>query len=78
MNVVISINEMLIDNVKTRYNLVLDELLSRMYRVGKHLLNIINRFLDTSGIVAGKIELHEDTFNTREVIKDGQPQSNPC
>ena len=78
MNVVISINEMLIDNVKTRYNLVLDELLSRMYRVGKHLLNIINRFLDSSGIVTGKIELHEDTFNTREVIKDGQPQSNPC
>ena len=46
------------------------EKLNIISRSGEHLLGLINDILDISKIEAGKIELHESTFNLREFTED--------
>jgi PAS domain S-box-containing protein len=70
LNAVIGITEMLIEDARAQDNKVLDEPLTRVHRAGKHLLSLINEFLDISKIEAGKVDLHIKPFNISELIKD--------
>ncbi|MCK5431751.1 MAG: PAS domain-containing protein, partial [Gammaproteobacteria bacterium] len=70
LNAVIGITEMLIEDAKDQDNKTLDEPLTRVHRAGKHLLSLINEFLDISKIEAGIIDLHLKTFSTTDLINN--------
>lgn len=70
LNAVIGITEMLLEDAKDQDNKEMDEPLTRVHRAGKHLLSLINEFLDISKIEAGIIDLHIKPFNISELIKD--------
>jgi signal transduction histidine kinase len=70
LNAIIGITEMLIEDVIDKDNNALDEPLTRVNGAGRHLLDLINELLDVSKIEAGKIDLHMETFNITELIKD--------
>ena len=70
LNAVIGITEMLIEDARAQDNKALDEPLTRVHRAGKHLLSLINEFLDISKIEAGKVDLHIEPLNISELIKD--------
>jgi PAS domain S-box-containing protein len=70
LNAIIGITEMLIEDLDTAQSLSLDEPLSRIHRSGKHLLSLINEFLDISKIEAGKINLNLEKFELAELIED--------
>ena len=70
LNAVIGITEMLIEDARDTDKKALDEPLTRVHRAGKHLLSLINEFLDISKIEAGKVDLHIKPFNLGELIKD--------
>ncbi len=77
LNAVIGITEMLIEDAKDQGNKTLDEPLTRVHRAGKHLLSLINEFLDISKIEAGKIELCIESFNITELINDVTATTKP-
>jgi PAS domain S-box-containing protein len=70
LNAIIGITEMLIEDVKDKDNDALGEPLTRVNGAGRHLLDLINELLDVSKIEAGKIDLHIETFNITDLIKD--------
>ena len=70
LNAIIGITEMLIEDVEDKDNDSLGEPLTRVNGAGRHLLDLINELLDVSKIEAGKIDLHIETFNITDLIKD--------
>ena len=70
LNAVIGITEMLIEDAKAEDNKTLDEPLTRVHRAGKHLLSLINEFLDISKIEAGMVDLHLKPVNINELVND--------
>jgi signal transduction histidine kinase len=69
LNAVIGITGMLIEDARAQDNKTLNKPLTRVHRVGKHLLSLIYGFLNISKIEAGKIDLQIEPFNISELIK---------
>jgi signal transduction histidine kinase/CheY-like chemotaxis protein len=70
MNAIIGYSEMLSDEAE---DLGLEQFipdLNRIRTAGKQLLDLINDILDLSKIEAGKIELHCEVFDVRQMISD--------
>ncbi len=77
MNAIIGYSEMLADEAE---DLGLEQFvpdLNKIRTAGKQLLALINDILDLSKIEAGKIELHYEDFDVREMIKDVSTVSEP-
>lgn len=68
MNAILGYSEMLIEEAEDtgQDDFVPD--LQKIHAAGKHLLSLINDVLDLSKIEAGKVELHVETFDIREVL----------
>ena len=77
LNAIIGLTEMLREEAEGPEFAGFLEPLDRVHRAGKHLLRMINDVLDLSKIEAGKIELHDETFDiaglARDVIVTAQP-----
>src|SRR5687768_16374671 len=77
LNAIIGLTEMLREEAEGPEFAGFVEPLDRVHRAGKHLLQMINDVLDLSKIEAGKIELHDETFDiaglARDVIVTAQP-----
>jgi PAS domain S-box-containing protein len=77
LNAIIGLTEMLREEADDPAHADFAEPLDRVQRAGKHLLNLINDVLDLSKIEAGKIELHDETFDlaamARELAVTAQP-----
>jgi signal transduction histidine kinase/DNA-binding response OmpR family regulator len=77
MNAIIGYSEMLADEAE---DLGLEQFipdLNKIRTAGKQLLALINDILDLSKIEAGKLELHYEEFDVREMIKDVYTISEP-
>jgi signal transduction histidine kinase/DNA-binding response OmpR family regulator len=77
MNAIIGYSEMLTDEAE---DLDLPQFvpdLKKIRTAGKQLLALINDILDLSKIEAGKVELHYEEFDLREMIKDVMTISEP-
>jgi PAS domain S-box-containing protein len=70
LTAIIGINEMLIMEAEAQDNQTLREPLLRVQQAGKHLLSLINEFLDIAKIEAGKIDLDLENINITELIED--------
>jgi GAF domain-containing protein/DNA-binding response OmpR family regulator len=77
LNAIIGITEMLREEAEEPAFESFLEPLERVHRAGKHLLHLINDVLDLSKIEAGRVELHEESFDlavlAHEVIVTAQP-----
>ena len=77
LNAIIGLTEMLREEAEAPEHADFAEPLDRVQRAGKHLLGLINDVLDLSKIEAGKIELHEETFDlgglARDLVVTAQP-----
>ncbi|EIJ42697.1 signal transduction histidine kinase [Beggiatoa alba B18LD] len=70
LNAIIGYSEMLQEDIA---DLGYDELLPDLQRIqgaGKHLLGLINDVLDITKIEAGKMDVHNESFNLSAVIQD--------
>ena len=77
MNAIIGYSEMLTDEAE---DLKLQQFvpdLKKIRTAGKQLLSLINDILDLSKIEAGKVELHFEEFDVREMINDVATISEP-
>ena len=77
MNAIIGYSEMLTDEAE---DLGLPQFvpdLKKIRTAGKQLLSLINDILDLSKIEAGKVELNDEEFDLREMIKDVVTISEP-
>ncbi len=77
MNAIIGYSEMLTDEAEDLglQNFIPD--LKKIRTAGKQLLALINDILDLSKIEAGKVELHYEEFDVREMINDVATVSEP-
>ena len=77
MNAIIGYSEMLTDEAEDLglHNFIPD--LKKIRTAGKQLLALINDILDLSKIEAGKVELHYEEFDLREMINDVATISEP-
>ncbi len=77
MNAIIGYSEMLTDEAE---DLGLEQFIPDLKKIrtaGKQLLALINDILDLSKIEAGKVELHYEEFDMRDMIKDVATISEP-
>src|SRR6185295_7289022 len=70
LNAIIGLTEMLREEADAPEHSDFAEPLDRVQRAGKHLLGLINDVLDLSKIEAGKIELHEESFDLGTLARD--------
>ena len=71
LNAIIGYSEMLEEEARDHWassEFVPD--LERIHSAGKHLLGLINDVLDLSKIEAGKMDLHLETFDLTELVRD--------
>ena len=77
MNAIIGYSEMLTEEAEDLQLTQLASDLNKIRSAGKQLLELINDILDLSKIEAGKIELHNEAFDVREMIADIAALSQP-
>jgi PAS domain S-box-containing protein len=70
LNAVIGITEMLKEEAEEDQRHELREPLERVVAAGRHLLGLINNILDLSKIEAGRLDLHVESFQVRDVVED--------
>jgi adenylate cyclase len=70
LNAIIGLTEMLREEAEAPEHADFAEPLDRVQRAGKHLLGLINDVLDLSKIEAGKIDLHEESFDLATLARD--------
>ncbi len=70
LNAIIGYSELLMEDAEElgQEDFIPD--LNKIKVAGKHLLELINAILDLSKIEAGKMQLHLDTFNIAEMVRD--------
>ncbi len=77
LNAVIGITEMLREDAEDEGLDDFEEPLTRIERAGKHLLHLINEVLDLSKIEAGRIELHVEDVDLKELINEVMATGEP-
>ncbi|RKY04658.1 hypothetical protein DRP77_03275, partial [Candidatus Poribacteria bacterium] len=70
LNAIIGFAELLLDGLCGELNEDQREAVSDIYESGKHLLAVINDILDLSKAEAGKMELHPQEFDLKEVLEE--------
>ncbi|MBW9064939.1 response regulator [Rhizobium herbae] len=70
LNAILGITEMLQEDASEANQIELAEPLGRVSRAGKHLLKLINEVLDLSKIEAGRLELHNETFDVSGMVDE--------
>lgn len=70
LNAIIGITEMVREDAEDDGHGDYIEPLDRVMRSGRHLLQLINDLLDLSKIEAGRLDLHVETFDLGETIRD--------
>jgi signal transduction histidine kinase/CheY-like chemotaxis protein len=78
LNAIIGYSEMLEEEVQDSGKIANVHDLRKIQAAGKHLLSLINDVLDLSKIEAGKMELHLETFEVREMIEELVTTLNPA
>jgi PAS domain S-box-containing protein len=77
LNAIIGLTEMLREEAEDPAHADFAEPLDRVQRAGKHLLGLINDVLDLSKIEAGKIELHDESFDLAGMVRDLAVEARP-
>jgi PAS domain S-box-containing protein len=80
MNAIIGYSDLLIEEANEDGDIGLRRAIPDLDRIrgaGKHLLALINNILDLSKIEAGKIDLHYEEFEMRDLIADVRTVSEP-
>ncbi|RKN85439.1 response regulator [Paenibacillus ginsengarvi] len=70
LNAIIGYSEMLVEEAEELGEQMFVEDLGKIRKAGMHLLSLINDILDISKIEAGKMEIHTETFDLSELIRD--------
>jgi PAS domain S-box-containing protein len=70
LNAIIGYSEMLQEEVEDIGESGLAPDLQKIHTAGRHLLALINNVLDLSKIEAGKMDLHAETFDVRQMVDD--------
>ncbi len=70
LNAIIGYSEMLQEEVEDIGETGLAPDLQKIHTAGRHLLALINNVLDLSKIEAGKMEVHAETFDVRQMLDD--------
>lgn len=70
MNAILGYSEILEEDVKDGYVKGLIPDIQKIQHAGKHLLALISDILDLSKIEAGKMEIHLETLDLRDLIED--------
>jgi PAS domain S-box-containing protein len=70
LNAIIGYSEMLQEEAEDQGNEAMLPDLKKIQQAGKHLLSLINDVLDLSKIEAGKMELHLESFDVRNLVND--------
>ena len=70
LNAVIGITEMLLEEAQKDERGEDEAALGRVYRAGAHLLRLINDILDLSKIEAGRMELHLETYDIDQLLRE--------
>jgi PAS domain S-box-containing protein len=68
LNAIIGYSQMLQDSNFGSLNPKQDKFTGHIYTSGKHLLELINDILDLSKVEAGKMDLHLETFDVKNVL----------
>jgi len=69
LNSIIGFSDLILEDIKTMDTAKLVEYNAAIKASGTHLLHLINDILDLSKIEAGRLELHYETVNIRELVE---------
>jgi len=77
LNAIIGYSEMLQEEAEESGNRALLADLLRIRMAGRHLLDLINSILDLSKIEAGKMDVHLETFDVRQLLSEVEAVAKP-
>lgn len=69
LNAIIGYSEMLLDDVNESYDQKIGPDLKRIHSAGRHLLSLINDILDLTKIETGKMDLYEEWFDVKDMLR---------
>lgn len=69
LNAILGYTELILDNIYGNVPEKIQEVLERLEKNGRHLLNLINDILDFSKIEAGQLNLSLNEYSMREVVQ---------
>jgi signal transduction histidine kinase len=69
LNAILGYTELIIDNIYGDVPEMIQEVLERVAKNGRHLLNLINDVLDLSKIEAGRLSLSLDDYSIQDIIQ---------
>jgi signal transduction histidine kinase len=70
INALLGYTSLMLDHIYGDLNQRQEEALSRMYTASQHLLELVNDILDLAKIEAGKMPVHVEPVNIREVLSE--------
>jgi signal transduction histidine kinase len=70
INALLGYTSLMLDHIYGDLNQRQEEALSRMYTASQHLLELVNHILDLAKIEAGKMPVHVEPVNIREVLSE--------
>ena len=69
LNAIIGYSEMLLDDIDEPGAMIIAPDLERIHTAGRHLLSLINDILDLTKIETGKMDLYEEWFDIKDMVK---------